>query len=229
MTPQHYRKADRLLVAADCIIFGFDGRQLKVLLVKRSFEPEAGRWSLVGGFVNARESVNEAATRILKRLTGLDNIYMEQVHCFGDVKRDPAARVVSIAYFALINIAEYSRQLNLEHEPHWCSLGELPDLIFDHAQMVQLARERLQQKVATHPVGFELLPRRFTLPQLQNLYEAIYQSRLDRRNFSRKILSLGILRKLDEKEKGSSKKGAYLYVFDRKRYEKLAHEGLKFV
>jgi hypothetical protein len=154
---------------------------------------------------------------------------MEQVHCFGDVGRDPAARVVSIAYFALINIAEYSRQLNLEHEPHWCSLDDLPDLIFDHAQMVRLARERLQQKVATHPVGFELLPRRFTLPQLQNLYEAIYQSRLDRRNFSRKILSLGILRKLDEKEKGSSKKGAYLYIFDRKRYEKLAHEGLKFV
>lgn len=229
MTPQHYRKAERLLVAADCIIFGFDGRQLKVLLVKRSFEPEAGRWSLVGGFVNARESVNDAATRILKRLTGLDNIYMEQLHCFGEVNRDPAARVVSIAYFALINIADYSRQLNLEHEPHWRSLDDLPDLIFDHAKMVKLARERLQQKVATHPVGFELLPRKFTLPQLQNLYEAIYQSKLDRRNFSRKILSLGILKKLDEKEKSNSKKGAYLYVFDRKRYEKLADEGLKFV
>jgi ADP-ribose pyrophosphatase YjhB (NUDIX family) len=229
MTPQHYRKADRLLVAADCIIFGFDGRQLKVLLVKRSFEPEAGRWSLVGGFVNAGESVNDAAARILKRLTGLDNIYMEQIHCFGDVDRDPAGRVISIAYFALINIADYSRQLNLEHEPHWHSLDDLPDLIFDHAQMVKLAHERLKQKVANHPVGFELLPRKFTLPQLQNLYEAIYQSKLDRRNFSRKILSLGILRKLEEKEKGSSKKGAYLYVFDRKRYEKLADEGLKFV
>jgi hypothetical protein len=154
---------------------------------------------------------------------------MEQLHCFGDVNRDPAARVISVAYFALINIADYSRQLNLEHEPHWRSLDDLPDLIFDHAQMVKLARERLQQKVATHPVGFELLPRKFTLPQLQNLYEAIYQSKLDRRNFSRKILSLGILKKLDEKEKGGSKKGAYLYVFDRKRYEKLADEGLKFV
>lgn len=229
MTPQHYRKADRLLVAADCIIFGFDGRQLKVLLVKRSFEPESGRWSLVGGFVDAEESVKDAATRILQRLTGLDDIYMEQLHCFGDVGRDPAARVISIAYFALINIADYSRQLNLEHEPHWRSLDDLPDLIFDHSHMVKLARERLQQKVATHPVGFELLPRKFTLPQLQNLYEAIYQSKLDRRNFSRKILSLGILKKLDEKEKGGSKKGAYLYVFDRKRYEQLSHEGLKFV
>src|SRR5690606_35623684 len=139
----------------------------------------------------------------------------EQRHCFGDVNRDPAARVISIAYFALINIADYSRQLNLEHEPHWCSLKNHPDLIFDHGQMVKLAVERLQQKIATQPVGFELLPKKFTLHPLQNLYEAIYQAKLDRRNFSRKILSLGILKKLDEKEKGSSKKGAFLYVFDR--------------
>lgn len=224
-----YRKADRFLVAADCIIFGFDGKEMKVLLVRRSFEPEAGSWSLMGGFVNAGESANEAASRILLRLTGLNDIYMEQLACFGEVNRDPAARVISIAYFALINIAEYSRQLNLEHEPRWFSLDELPHLIFDHADMVHLARQRLQQKVANHPIGFELLPPRFTLPQLQNLYEAIYESRLDRRNFSRKILSLGILKKLNEKEKGTSKKGAYLYVFDRKKYAKLEHEGLKFI
>ena len=229
MLLESYRKADRFLVAADCIIFGFDGKELKVLLIRRSFEPEAGRWSLMGGFVKADESVNEAASRILLRLTGLTNIYMEQLHCFGEVDRDPAARVVSIAYFALINIADYSRQLNFEHEPRWFSLNELPDLIFDHSDMVRLARQRLQQKVATHPIGFALLPRRFTLPQLQNLYEAIYESKLDRRNFSRKILSIGILNKLNEKEKGTSKKGAYLYVFDRKRYEKLNHEGLKFI
>ena len=226
---ESYRKANRFLVAADCIIFGFDGKEMKVLLVRRSFEPEAGRWSLMGGFVKADESVNEAASRILRRLTGLTNIYMEQLACFGEVHRDPAARVVSIAYFALINIAEYSRQLNFEHEPRWFSMDELPDLIFDHADMVHLARQRLQQKVANHPIGFELLPSRFTLPQLQNLYEAIYESRLDRRNFSRKILSLGILKKLNEKEKGTSKKGAYLYIFDRKRYDKLEHEGLKFI
>ena len=229
MLLESYQKADRFLVAADCIIFGFDGKEMKVLLIRRSFEPEAGRWSLMGGFVKANESANEAASRILLRLTGLTNIYMEQLACFGEVNRDPAARVVSIAYFALINIAEYSRQLNFEHEPRWFSLDELPQLIFDHADMVHLASQRLQQKVANHPIGFELLPRRFTLPQLQNLYEAIYESRLDRRNFSRKILSLGILKKLKEKEKGTSKKGAYLYVFDRKKYEKLDHEGLKFL
>jgi ADP-ribose pyrophosphatase YjhB (NUDIX family) len=226
---ERYQKSDRFLVAADCIIFGFDGKEMKVLLIKRSFEPAAGRWSLMGGFVNANESVNEAASRILLRLTGLTNIYMEQLNCFGDVDRDPAGRVVSIAYFALINIADYSRQLNFEHEPRWFSLNDLPDLIFDHADMVRLARERLQQKVANHPIGFALLPKRFTLPQLQNLYEAINESPIDRRNFSRKVLSLGILKKLDEKEKGTSKKGAYLYVFDRKKYEKLDHEGLKFV
>lgn len=229
MSLESYKKADRFLVAADCIIFGFDGKEMKVLLIKRSFEPEAGRWSLMGGFVKANESANEAASRILLRLTGLNDIYMEQLHCFADVKRDPAARVVSIAYFALINIADYSRQLNFEHEPRWFSLNALPNLIFDHADMVQLARERLQQKVANHPIGFELLPRRFTLPQLQNLYEAIYESPLDRRNFSRKILSMGILKKLNEKEKSTSKKGAYLYVFDRKKYAKLDHEGLKFL
>src|SRR5690606_2727216 len=115
MSLESYKKADRFLVAADCIIFGFDGKEMKVLLIKRSFEPEAGRWSLMGGFVKANESANEAASRILLRLTGLNDIYMEQLHCFADVKRDPAARVVSIAYFALINIADYSRQLNFEH------------------------------------------------------------------------------------------------------------------
>lgn len=229
MLLESYQNADRFLVAADCIIFGFDGKEMKVLLIRRSFEPEAGRWSLMGGFVNASESVNEAASRILLRLTGLTNIYMEQIHCFGGVGRDPADRVVSVAYFALINIADYSRQLNFEHEPRWFSLNEIPKLIFDHAEMVQLARQRLQQKVANHPIGFALLPRRFTLPQLQNLYEAIYESNMDRRNFSRKILSLGILKKLYEKEKTTSKKGAYLYVFDRKKYEKLDHEGLKFI
>lgn len=221
--------SERLLVAADCIIFGFDGGKLKVLLIKRGFEPEAGSWSLMGGFVGKGESVDQAASRILTKLTGLGDIYMEQLHCFGEVDRDSAGRVVSVAYFALINIANYSQQLNLEHEPQWFPLGELPDLIFDHADMVRLAQQRLRQKVANHPIGFALLPEKFTLPQLQNLYEAIYESTLDRRNFSRKILSLGILHKLDEKEKTTSKKGAYLYVFDKGKYEQLSHEGLKFI
>jgi ADP-ribose pyrophosphatase YjhB (NUDIX family) len=229
MNAEHYKKADRLLVAADCIIFGFDGKQLKVLLVKRSFEPQSGKWSLMGGFVQQNESVDEAATRILQRLTGLQNIYMEQLHCFGEVHRDSADRVVSVAYFALINIAEYSAQLTADYEPHWFPLSEIPPLIFDHEEMILLAKDRLKQKVTNHPVGFELLPEKFTLPQLQNLYEAIYESSLDRRNFSRKILSLGILRKLNEKERHSSKKGAFLFIFDREKYQQLEHDGVKFI
>jgi 8-oxo-dGTP diphosphatase len=230
MNSAQYQKSDKLLLATDCIIFGFDGRQLKALLIKRDFEPEKGKWSLMGGFVNKNESVDEAAARILNQLTGLNNIYMEQLYCFGEVDRDKAGRVVSIAYFALINIAAYSNQLQVDdHEAHWFPLNEIPELIFDHKEMVEKAKERLRQKVANHPIGFELLPEKFTLPKLQNLYEAIYESPLDKRNFTRKILELGILKKLNQKEKESSRKGAFYYVFDKNKYNKLHHEGVKFI
>ncbi len=224
-----YKSHDRLLVAIDCIIFGFDGSQLQALLIKRGFEPEKGKWSLMGGFTNHDESTDEAAVRVLRQLTGMDNIYMEQLYCFSEVDRDPAGRVISIAYFALINIADYSEQLQFEHEAKWFPLDKIPDLIFDHKKMVALAKERLQQKVANHPIGFELLPEKFTLPQLQSLYEAIYESPLDKRNFTRKILSLEILNRLNEKNKTSSRKGAFYYVFDKKKYQELNHEGVKFV
>lgn len=224
-----YTSHDKLLVAVDCIIFGFDGRQLQALFIKRGFEPEKGKWSLMGGFVNKDENVESAASRVLNKLTGLKNIYMEQLHCFGDVNRDAAGRVVSISYFALINIAAYSEQLQHDHEARWFALDKIPALIFDHKNMVVKAKERLQQKVANHPIGFELLSEKFTLPQLQNLYEAIYEEPIDKRNFTRKILSLGILNKLNEKEKESSRKGAFYYVFDRSKYNKLEHEGMKFL
>ncbi len=224
-----YKSHDRLLVAIDCIIFGFDGNQLQALLIKRGFEPEKGKWSLMGGFTNQDESTDEAAVRVLHQLTGMNNIYMEQLYCFSDVNRDPAGRVISIAYFALINIADYSEQLQFEHEAKWFPLDKIPDLIFDHKKMVALAKERLQQKVANHPIGFELLPEKFTLPQLQSLYEAIYESPLDKRNFTRKILSLEILNRLNEKNKSSSRKGAFYYVFDKNKYQELNHDGVKFI
>lgn len=224
-----YNSHDRILLAVDCIIFGFDGQQLQGLFIKRGFEPELGKWSLMGGFVNQDESVDAAAVRVLNQLTGLSNIYMEQLYCFGDVNRDTAGRVVSIAYFALINIANYSEQLQQDHEARWFDLKRIPSLIFDHGQMVLKAKERLRQKVANHPIGFELLPQKFTLPQLQSLYEAINEGPIDKRNFTRKILSLGILNKLDEKEKESSRKGAFYYIFDRNKYNKLEHEGMKFI
>jgi ADP-ribose pyrophosphatase YjhB (NUDIX family) len=224
-----YKNHDRLLLAVDCIIFGFDGKRLQGLFIKRGFEPEKGKWSLMGGFVGEDEDVDDAASRVLKQLTGLTDIYMEQLHCFGDVKRDTAGRVISIAYFSLINIADYCEQLQDDHEARWFDLEKMPNLIFDHKQMVQKAKERLKDKVATHPIGFALLPEKFTLPQLQSLYEAIYEGPLDKRNFMRKILGLGILNKLDEKDKETSRKGAYYYVFDRDKYKRLEHEGMKFI
>lgn len=216
-------------MAVDCIIFGFDGSQLKALLIKRGFEPEKGKWSLMGGFVGKDENAEEAAIRVLYQLTGMKNIYMEQLATFTDVDRDSAGRVISIAYFALINIEDYSEQLQLEHEAKWFLLNKIPPLIFDHRKMVMKAKERLQEKVVAHPVGFELLPTKFTLPQLQSLYEAIYDAPLDKRNFTKKILSLGVLNKLDEKEKQSSRKGAFFYIFDSVKYKKMQSNGVKFI
>jgi 8-oxo-dGTP diphosphatase len=224
-----YKSHQKILVAVDCIIFGFDGTQLKALLIKRGFEPEKGKWSLMGGFVGKDEDADEAAARVLYQLTGMNNIYMEQLYTFSDVNRDAAGRVISIAYFALINIADYSEQLQLEHEAKWFSLSKIPPLIFDHKKMVSKAKEQLRQKVANHPIGFELLPPKFTLPQLQSLYEAIYETPLDKRNFTKKMLSLGILNKLNEKEKESSRKGAFYYVFDSQKYGKLQSNGVKFI
>lgn len=224
-----YQNEERILLAVDCIIFGFDGQRLKALFVKRALEPELGKWSLMGGFVKQNEDVNAAAARVLKELTGLSNIYMEQLYCYGNVHRDTAGRVVSIAYFALIDIEGHSAELSSLHNAKWFSFSEIPILVFDHKKMVRDAKERLQQKVANHPVGFALLPNRFTLQQLQSLYEAIYETTFDKRNFTKKILSLSILNKLDEKEKASSRKGAFYYVFDEKKYKELDNEGLKFI
>lgn len=229
MSIAQYKNHDRLLVAVDCIIFGFDGSHLKALLVKRGFEPGLGKWSLMGGFVNKDESVDEAASRILNTLTGLSDVYMEQLFCFGAVNRDPGGRVISITFFALIKIDDYSEALMREHNAKWFSLNAVPSLVFDHKHMINLAIERLREKVSNHPIGFALLPHKFTLQQLQALYEAVYERPMDKRNFTRKIHSLNILHKLKEKEKESSRKGAFFYVFDKKKYEKLDKEGLKFL
>ena len=224
-----YKIHDRMLIAVDCIIFGFDGKDLKALLIKRGFEPGLGKWSLMGGFVKSRESIHDGATRILEQLTGLTNIYMEQLYCFGDVDRDRADRVVSIAYFALIKLDDYKTELMKEHNAKWFNIRHIPAMIFDHKKMIMMAKESLRQKVATHPIGFELLPEKFTLAQLQNLYETIYETTFDKRNFLRKILSLDILKKLNEKEKFLSKRGSFYYMFDHAKYKKLEQEGLKFI
>jgi 8-oxo-dGTP diphosphatase len=224
-----YRSYDQFLVAIDCIIFGFDGSRLRALLIKRGFEPEKGKWSLMGGFVNKDEGVETAASRILRELTGLDKVYMEQLGCFGEVDRDPGGRVISIAYYALIRIDEYNEALIEQHHAKWFDISRIPPLVFDHKNMVRMARERLQQKVMNYPIGFELLPSKFTLPQLQSLYEAIHEVPLDRRNFTKKIMSLQILNKLNEKDKETSRKGAYLYTFNVKKYRELDKGGIRFL
>ena len=224
-----YQNVHRHLLAIDCIIFGFDGEDLKGLFVKRRLEPQIGNWSLMGGFVAETESVAAAAERVLYELTGLSNVYMEQLHCYGELERDTHSRVISIAYFALIKIADYNDEVLKKHDASWINLNELPELIFDHQQMVEDAKERLRQKVANHPIGFALLPEKFTLRQLQTLYEAIYEMPLDKRNFTRKIFSLEIIRNTGEKERTTSRKGSFYFVFEEEKYKKLEKEGLKFI
>lgn len=224
-----YSKQTRLLLAIDCIIFGFDGQELKLLLIQRGFEPEMGKWSLMGGFVQSDESPEDAAGRILKQLTGLDGVYMEQLQVFGDPRRDPVERTVSVAYFALINIHDYEKQLSEEFHAEWFPLKKIPKLVFDHKQMVEMARERIRYKAAFHPILFELLPEKFTLPQLQSLYEGVYDAELDKRNFSRKIMSTGLLIKQQEKEKESSRKGAFYYKINKRQYNAQFNAFLNFI
>ncbi|HSN09979.1 MAG TPA: NUDIX domain-containing protein [Hanamia sp.] len=229
MELKRYNRQNRMLVAVDCIIFGFDGQEIKLLLIKRGFEPEKGRWSLMGGFVQPGESFEVSAQRVLKQLTGLENVYLEQLYAFGDPHRDPLERTASIAYFALIDISKYEKQLSDNFHPEWFSLKKVPPLIFDHKEMIQMAKEKLRYKAAFHPVLFELLPAKFTLPQLQNLYEDVYESHMDKRNFSRKILSTGLLLKQKQKDKEGSKRGAFYYKLNKKKYRNMFNVFLNFI
>ncbi|MCF0054455.1 NrtR DNA-binding winged helix domain-containing protein [Dyadobacter sp. CY356] len=224
-----YQTQTKCLVALDSIIFGFDGQELKLLLVKRGIEDEHHTWSLMGGWVQPDESLEEASNRILFELTSLTDIYLEQLHTFGNPKRDPVERTVSVAYFALINVEDYDNKISKNFEAQWFSMQELPQLLFDHSAMVEMAIENLRYKASQHPIGFELLPEKFTIPQLQKLYEAIFGTELDKRNFSRKLLSTHLLVKLDEKQKGFSKKGAFYYRINEEKYKKQFNTFLNFL
>jgi len=224
-----YPLSSRILLAIDCIIFGFDGKDIKLLLVKRNFEPEKGKWSLMGGFLEEQEDLEAGAGRILYDLTGLKNVYVEQLEVFGKVNRDPAERTVSVVFFALIQIDEHDAEAVKSHNAAWISLDKRPPLIFDHNQMVDRAIEHLRYKAALHPIGFELLPENFTIPQLQKLYEAIYNTPLDRRNFSRKLLSTGLLMDTGFKNNNSATKKATLYKLDTIRYKEKFHAFWNFM
>lgn len=216
----YYQINPKFYVSVDCIIFGFDEGELKLLLLKRNFAPAMGEWSLMGGFVQEYESVDDAAKRVLNELTGLENVYMQQVGTFGNIDRDPGERVISIAYYALINVDEYDRELVQQHNAYWIKLDELPNLIFDHPDMIAKARELMKQQASVNPIGFNLLPELFTLTQLQNLYEAIYGEQMDKRNFRKRVATMDFIEKTDLIDKTGSKRGAYLYKFNDKAYRK---------
>ena len=217
---RYYSQHPKFYHAVDCIIFGFSGGELSLLLLKRRFEPGKGEWSLMGGFVQENEHMDDAAKRVLAELTGLTDVFMEQVGTFGQIERDPGERVISTAYYALINIKEYDRQLVEEHNAHWININEIPDLLFDHEEMVSMARKAMKLQAAIRPICFHLLPEHFTLTQLQNLYEAITGDPVDKRNFRKRVAELGYVEKTKFIDKMTSRRGAALYKFNEEDYKK---------
>jgi 8-oxo-dGTP diphosphatase len=219
----------RPAVTVDCVVFGLDEGDLKVLLIRRGAAPFSGAWALPGGFVRMNEPLEEAALRELGEETGITRIYLEQLYTFGDPDRDPRGRVISVAYYALANLFEHRVAAATDAEAAaWFPVADLPSLAFDHEQILEVARERLRSKVRYAPIGFELLPRRFTLTQLQRMYEKILERPLDKRNFRKKILGMGLLEETDEIEKDVAHRAARLYRFDKKKYGQLARKGFSF-
>ena len=215
---QYYSEHSKVWVSVDCIVFGFENNQLKLLIGRRQMDPGRGEWSLYGGFVRDDEGLDEAANRVLYSLTGLKEIYMKQVGAFGAVDRDPGERVISVAYCALINVNDYDDKLRQQYELEWADLGQLPKLYSDHNQMVSKAISLLRRRIKTEPLSFNLLPDLFTLTQLQHVYEAILGSPIDKRNFRKRIKQIDFIEKTEFIDKKTSKRGAALYRFNKKMY-----------
>ncbi len=226
--PHTYQYA-RPALTVDCVVFGLDDDGLKVLLIQRDLEPFRGRWALPGGFVRVDEGLEDAALRELREETGLGKVYLEQLYTFGDPGRDPRERVVTVAYYALVKLGDHRVQAATDaREAAWFAADDLPRLAFDHDTIVATALTRLQSKVRYQPVGFELLPPKFTLSQLQRLYETVLERPLDKRNFRKKVLSLDLLEELDEVEQDVAHRAARLYRFDERRYRTLVKQGFDF-
>lgn len=222
-------KYPRPAVTVDCVVFGLGAAELQVLLVQRDREPFRNAWALPGGFLQLDETPETAARRELEEETGIDVTFLEQLYTFGEVKRDPRGRTISITYWALVRPEAYDLQSGSDAaDAQWHALSNLPQLAFDHHQMIATARQRLENRIAYQPIGFDLLPTKFPLRDLQLLYEVILGRELDKRNFRKRVLGLGILKELDESEAGVAHRAARLYRFDRKAYEKRCREGLGF-
>jgi len=225
----HTYEYPRPALTVDCVVFGLDEQDLKVLLVRRGLPPFEGRWALPGGFVRMEETLDDAARRELREETGLKDVYLEQLYTFGDVRRDPRGRVVSVAYYALVNLADHSAQAATDaSDAAWFAASGLPRLAFDHDRILDAASQRLKGKVRYQPIGFELLPEKFTLSQLQRLYETVLERPLDKRNFRKKILSMGVLVETDEVQQDVAHRAARLYRFDEEKYRRLRKKGFNF-
>lgn len=226
--PHTYTYA-RPALTVDCVVFGLDETDLKVLLIQRDIEPFAGRWALPGGFVHVDETLDAAALRELREETGLAKVYLEQLYTVGTVDRDPRERVVTVAYYALVRLSDHRVQAATDaRNAAWFAVDDLPRLAFDHQSIVDVALERLQGKVRYQPIGFELLPPKFSLTQLQRLYEIVLERSIDKRNFRKKVLSFDILQELDEVEQDVAHRAARLYRFDERKYRQLVKDGFHF-
>ncbi|WP_437944149.1 NUDIX domain-containing protein [Sorangium sp. So ce281] len=219
----------RPALTVDCVVFGLDEEDLKVLLIRRELDPFRGRWALPGGFVRLDEALDDAARRELAEERGLSGVFLEQLYTFGALGRDPRERVVSVAYYALVKLGDHRVKAATDaREAAWFAVDDTPALAFDHDEILPVALERLKGKVRYRPIGFELLPPKFTLSQLQRLYEAILERPLDKRNFRKKALGTGLLVELDEVEQDVAHRAARLYRFDRRKYERLEKDGFSF-
>lgn len=211
--------SNRIALSVDCVIFGFDENKLKVLLIRSDLKKYMGKWSLLGDLVRPSEDLDAAAYRILKQRTGLSDVYLEQVHTFGSVNRHPAGRVVTVTYCSLINVQHHKLNI-LDNELHWHDIVNVTDLAFDHQQIFDTCYRRLQKRIQEHPLGFNLLPKKFSLRDLQNLYEAILDTKMDRRNFRKKFFSMDFLIDIDEMEQDVPHRPGKLYKFNYEKYEK---------
>ncbi len=221
----HY-KYPHPAVTTDCVIFGFDGSDINVLLIKRGLDPFKGCWALPGGFLRMDESASECAKRELKEETGLDTAFMRQLHTFSTPGRDPRERVISIAYYALVRLSEVCGGDDAS-DAQWFALSDIPNLAFDHNDILTMAIDRLRRSIHFEPIGFELLPQSFTIKQLQTLYESILGVKFDRRNFYKKMIHLGLLTQVEQPPKPYSRKVAYLFQFNHDRYNELKNNGFK--
>ena len=224
-------EANKILdsLSVDCVIFGFEEAELKVLLIKRSIHPNYGDWALPGGFIKYKENIDASAVRILKERTGVEGIYMEQLKAFGEVERFPLDRVITIAYYALVRPGDYPiNPIKYSSEVKWFKIKDVPQMPFDHNLILKTAHDQLKKKVRIEPVGFNLLPDKFTLLHLQELYEAIYGVKFDKPNFRRKILKMNFLIQLEEKQTGVAHRFARFYKFDKKQYDSLINKGFNF-